>query len=146
VVLRAALAHAGLSDQVTVESAGTGDWHVGDGADPRAVATLSRHGYDGSLHRAQQFTSAWYDQDPAPDLILALDRSHVRSLHALVTDPEQRDTVRLLRSFDPALADLAESASELDVPDPYYDNSFEDVMRLVQAATPGVVSYVHSVL
>lgn len=144
--MRDALAEAGLSDQVIVDSAGTGDWHVGDGADHRAVATLARHGYDGSLHRAQQFTSGWYDQDPAPDLILALDHSHLRALRALTADPEQRRTIRLLRSFDPALADLVESDSDLDVPDPYYDNSFEDVMRLVQAATPGVVSYLRTML
>ncbi len=44
-VLRARLADAGLADRVQVDSAGTGDWHLGHPADPRALATLDAHGY-----------------------------------------------------------------------------------------------------
>lgn len=134
VVLRDALADAGLGE-VLVDSAGIGDWHVGDRADSRALATLRAHGYDGSAHRAQQFTAASYA--PGAHLVLAADRGHLRRLRALGTGD-----VRLLRSFDPALTGRPETDAELDLPDPYYDGSFEPVLAMLTAATPGVVAYV----
>ncbi len=137
VVLQAALADSGLGDQVVVDSAGTGDWHVGGPADRRAVAMLREHGYDGSAHRAQQFTEqSW---SPEPHLVLAADRGHLRRLRRLGDGTED---VRLLRSFDPALAGADERDPELDLPDPYYDGNFAEVMEMVQAAVPGLVAYV----
>ena len=46
--------------------------------------------------------------------------------------------------FDPALAGTDEHDPELDLPDPYYDGSFEDVMAMLLAATPGIVAYVRT--
>src|ERR1700753_1143356 len=54
VVLRAELATAGLDAAVTVDSAGTGDWHIGHPLDRRAHAELARRGDDGAAHRAPQ--------------------------------------------------------------------------------------------
>lgn len=142
VVLRSALADAGVAGQVTVDSAGLGDWHVGHPADRRALATLRAHGYDGSDHRARQFTA---DSWSAHQLVLAADRGHLRRLRALAT-PTHGAELRLLRSFDPALATSDERDPELDLPDPYYDDSFERVMTMVQAAVPGVVAYVSAAL
>jgi protein-tyrosine phosphatase len=142
VVLRRALADAGLGDKVQVDSAGTGSWHVGQPADPRALTTLARHGYYGGTHRARQFTAEWFDD--APDLVLALDRGHLAALRALTEDPDERATVRLLRSFDPELAGLGEDDRALDVPDPYYDDSFPDVLAMLEAAAPGVVEFVRA--
>ena len=56
-VLRARLVDAGLADRVLVDSAGTGDWHLGHPADPRALATLDAHGYPHD-HVARQITPA----------------------------------------------------------------------------------------
>jgi protein-tyrosine phosphatase len=53
VVLRRALERAGISERVEVESAGTGDWHLGHPMDRRAAAALATAGYDGSQHRAR---------------------------------------------------------------------------------------------
>ena len=75
-VLRAHLAEAGLSDVVEVDSAGTGDWHVGDGADPRTVRVLARHGYP-SRHVARQFQPA---ELLRRDLVIAWDHGHLRTL------------------------------------------------------------------
>src|SRR6476620_3413188 len=55
VILQRMVDDAGLSDDVQVSSSGTGDWHVGEHADPRTVEVLARHGYDGSRHRAREF-------------------------------------------------------------------------------------------
>ena len=69
-VLRAELAAAGLDGVVVVDSAGTGDWHVGGAMDRGAQAALARRGYDGSTHRARQFRPSWLAQR---DLVLAMD-------------------------------------------------------------------------
>ena len=77
VILQRMVDDAGLSDDVRVSSSGTGDWHVGEHADPRTVEVLARHGYDGSRHRAREFDPDEFDEF---DLILASDEGHVRTL------------------------------------------------------------------
>jgi protein-tyrosine phosphatase len=137
VVLRDAVERAGLAHAVIVDSAGLGGWHVGDRADRRAVDVLRRHGYDGSQHRAQQITAAWIDADDAPDLLLAMDTTHLRDLRLLAPGTP----VHLIREFDPA-ADPA----DLDVPDPYYgpDSGFDDVLAMITAAAPGVITHLRT--
>ncbi|MGR6914786.1 low molecular weight protein-tyrosine-phosphatase [[Actinomadura] parvosata] len=132
VVLRQTLADRGLGGRVTVESAGTGGWHVGDPMDERALEILSQHGYDGSAHRARQFTEDWFDRY---DLVLAMDRDNVSNLRRLAPAGVE---VRLFRSFDPAAPEGAE------VPDPYYGGreGFEEVLELVEAASEGVAKHI----
>lgn len=129
-VLRQAFAEAGLGDTVTVSSAGTGDWHVGQGAHPPARRTLLAAGYP-DTHVARQITRRMVDE---ADLVLAADRGHLRTLRALAADPSR---VRLLRSFDPDAADD-------EVPDPYGypDEEFARVLAMLQAAAPGLVDEV----
>lgn len=135
VVLRDAVARAGLVG-VVVDSYGTGDWHVGMPADDRAVEVLAAAGLDGSGHRARRLDAGSWS---SPQLLLAADRRHFAELRRGA--PAGAD-VRMLRSFDPALADLADDDVRLVLPDPYYDGSFAEVLAMVQAATPGVVAYV----
>src|SRR2546430_12585648 len=59
VILREELTRAGLAGAVTVESAGTGDWHVGERIHGPAREELARHGHDGSPHRARQIEAPW---------------------------------------------------------------------------------------
>ncbi len=140
VVIRDAVERAGLEHAVLVDSAGVGAWHVGEGADRRSVQVLARHGYDGSAHAVRQITRDWIDADDAPDLLLALDSSHLRDLRRLAPESD----VRLLRSFDPASV----RSGELDVPDPYYGSTadFEEVLAQVEAATPGVLAHLRTLL
>jgi protein-tyrosine phosphatase len=132
VVTRRVLDEAGLADQVEVDSAGTGNWHVGDPADARARSALARGGYDGSGHRARQFDRSWFGRR---DLVVALDRGHLQALRALAPTEADREKVRLLRSFD-------ESAEppDLDVADPYYgdDRDFDTVLELAERAARGI--------
>jgi len=120
VVFRALVAEAGLSDAVSTASAGTGGWHAGDGADRRAVSALRARGYDGSAHRARQFTRGDF---AAYDLVVALDRDNERHLRSLAGSPEDAAKIRLLLADD-------------DVPDPYYGGAdgFEHVLDLVENA------------
>ncbi|MER8042671.1 low molecular weight protein-tyrosine-phosphatase [Streptomyces sp. NPDC094032] len=133
-VFRARVAEAGLADTVVVDSAGTGGWHEGDGADPRTVAVLEEHGY-GSAHSARQFRASWF---PALDLVIALDEGHLRELRRLAPTPEDAAKIRLLRSYDPG------AGAELDVPDPYYGGreGFEECLDMVETASEGLLAAV----
>ena len=128
-VLRARFAEAGLADAVRVSSVGIGPWHVGEGMDRRAAATLSGGGYD-TDHRARQVD----DADLDADLLLAATTDHADDLRAAGADPGR---VRLLRSFDPDADDDAE------VPDPYFGgpDGFDEVLAMIEAAAPGVVDW-----
>ncbi|MCX6459066.1 MAG: low molecular weight phosphotyrosine protein phosphatase [Actinobacteria bacterium] len=137
-VLRGAFDEAGLV--VDVSSAGTGGWHAGDPADPRAMRVLEAHGYE-LVHSARQFDPRWFDD---VDLVLALDAENLADLRRLAQRHGLAHAhVRALRSFDPAVSDLPEMSAELDVPDPYYgdDEGFEVVLQIIEAAAPGVVDY-----
>ncbi|NJP53147.1 low molecular weight phosphotyrosine protein phosphatase [Streptomyces sp. SBST2-5] len=125
-VFRARVAEAGLDGLIEVDSAGTGGWHEGDGADPRTVAVLEENGYD-SVHTARQFDPAWFSR---LDLVIALDSSHLKALRRLAPTERDADKVRLLRSYDTAAGD------DLDVPDPYYGDTdgFEACLEMVEAA------------
>ncbi|MGH1552528.1 low molecular weight protein-tyrosine-phosphatase [Streptomyces sp. L7] len=133
-VFRARVEEAGLSDRVEVESAGTGGWHEGDGADPRAVAVLAEHGY-GTSHVARQFQSSWFSR---LDLVIALDGGHRKALRRLAPTEQDAQKVHLLRSYDPAAGD------DLDVPDPYYGglDGFEECLEMVEAASEGLLAAV----
>lgn len=126
IVLRRLADDAGLGDRIEVESAGTGDWHVGEPADPRTVDALRRAGYDGEPHRARQFDASRFGE---LDLVVALDRGQLRTLRGQAPTPEDAAKVRLLQSFDPAAR-----ADEQDVPDPYYsdDATFDRVLGMIE--------------
>jgi protein-tyrosine phosphatase len=138
VVMRASVRDAGLEDRIEVSSAGTGDWHIGAPADERAVAALARRGFDGTPHRARQFTAGWF---AVHDLVLALDGANLVAIRELAP-PDQRVKVRLLREFDP------QAGHELDVPDPYYGGSghFEEVLDMVERSCHGLLDHLRQEL
>ncbi|MFJ3822956.1 low molecular weight protein-tyrosine-phosphatase [Streptomyces nodosus] len=135
-VFRAHVERAGLHELVEVDSAGTGDWHEGAGADPRTVAVLEEHGYD-SDHIARQFQSSWFSR---LHLVIALDSGHLEALRRLAPAPEEAAKIRLLRSYDPA------AVGGLDVPDPYYGelDGFRACLGMVEAASPGLLTAVQA--
>lgn len=116
-VLRELAKKEGLS--LHVESAGTHDYHVGEPPDERAQHHAKRRGYDLSGQRARHLAKRDFDEF---DLIVAMDRGHLRMLQRL-SPPQHRGKLRL---FLP----------ERDVPDPYYGGAqgFEQVLDLVEAA------------
>ncbi|WP_165984616.1 low molecular weight protein-tyrosine-phosphatase [Streptomyces sp. YIM 98790] len=133
-VFRRALADSGLDGRVVVASAGTGGWHTGEPADPRATAALLAAGYEAG-HSARQFRVDWFGRY---DLVVALDRGHQRQLLRMAPTDQDIVKIRLLRSFDPA------AGRELDVPDPYYgpDSGFEECLEMIEAAVPGMLEAV----
>jgi len=133
-VFRAHVEEAGLDCLVDVDSAGTGGWHEGDGADPRTVSVLAANGYE-SDHAARQFRASWFAR---LDLVIALDSGHLKALRRLAPTPADAEKVQLLRSYDPA------GGPDLDVPDPYYGgvDGFEECLEMVEAASPGLLAAV----
>ena len=155
-VLRAALAAAGLDGAVVVDSAGTGDWHVGDAMDPGARAALATRGHDGSAHRARQFQPSWL---PRRDLILAMDARNLADLRRMARG-QDADRIRLFGE----VGGLAEAPGRLgpaaargqassvvppggsragrDIPDPWGGgpDEFGHVLDLLGAAAPVIVA------
>ena len=133
-VLRAELAAAGLDGAVVVDSAGTGDWHVGGAMDPGAQAALARRGYDGSAqsHRARQFRPSWLAQR---DLILAMDARNLADLRQMARNPGSQgdDRIRLFGE-----AGGLTQAGDGDIPDPWGGgpDEFGHVLDLLSAAAP----------
>ncbi|WP_207769868.1 MULTISPECIES: low molecular weight protein-tyrosine-phosphatase [unclassified Microbacterium] len=130
VVFRDLAERQGLGSRIISRSAGTGDWHLGERADHRTIDSLARRGYDGSQHRARQFTAASFADN---DLVVALDRTHERILREWARDEDEEGKVTLLLAFDP-------DASTHDVPDPYYAGAdmFDSVLGMIEASTRGL--------
>jgi protein-tyrosine phosphatase len=136
--MRALVEQAGLGGEVTLDSAGTGDWHVGEPPDGRATAAARARGI--KLNGvAREVRLEDFDDF---DLVLAMDRSNMRALRRLAPSDQAREKVRLLREFDPASA----GAADLDVPDPYYGaaGGFDQVLDLVQAACAGLLDHIRA--
>ena len=134
VVLRDRVAAAGLDGRVTVVSAGTGDWHIGNPMDERAAVLLTSKGYDAdttSAHRAQQVRPAWLTEC---DLLLAMDRQNLRDLRSLARGPLDAERIRLFGDFDPVTPGA-------EVPDPYYggDDGFRSVLAMVERTSDALV-------
>ena len=136
--MRMLVQQASLDGEVTLDSAGTGGWHVGEPPDGGATAAARSRGIE--LNGvAREVTRSDFDDF---DLVLAMDRSNMRALRRLAPSDQAREKVRLLREFDPASA----GAADLDVPDPYYGaaGGFDEVLDLVQAACAGLLEHVRA--
>ena len=125
-VTRALAADRGLA--MTLDSAGTGNWHIGHPPDPRMQAAAKRAGYDLSSLRARQVTPADFTRF---DVVFAMDRQNLADLEAL--RPPQNGAqaladLRLFRSHDPE----GGTGRHADVPDPYLEGGFDQVLRLIE--------------
>jgi protein-tyrosine phosphatase len=128
IVLTDKIAEAGLPG-ITVDSFGTGGWHVGEGIDHRSGSSLVAAGYDGSRHRARQFGPGLASDY---DLVLAMDAGHFAQLSSLGVAP---DRLSMFRSWDPEPGDG-------DVPDPFYGgpSGFTDVLVMIERTAERIVA------
>jgi protein-tyrosine phosphatase len=132
-VMRHLIAQEGLGDRVAVESAGTGDWHIGEPRDRRSRAVGNARGIPlGGV--ARQFTAPDFDRC---DHVVAMDRKNRDELLAMARHEGDRAKVSLLRSFDPG------ASADAEVPDPYYGGprGFEDVFDICDAACRGLLEH-----
>lgn len=129
-VFRKYLADSALADKVSVDSAGTADWHTGKGPDPRTCEAALKRGYDLSKLQARQATAEDFHNF---DLILAMDKSNLANLEALRPANSRAELDLLLQRYD-----LPRS----EVPDPYYggEQGFEDVLDLLENASQALLA------
>ncbi|MDB5116849.1 MAG: protein tyrosine phosphatase [Mucilaginibacter sp.] len=100
-----------------VDSAGTGNWHVGQGPDRRSVRTAREHGIDISQQVCRLFSISDFDTF---DYILVMDKSNLANILAFARNDGDIKKVEML------LGDKI-------VPDPYYDDAqFEPVFKLIE--------------
>ncbi len=118
--------------RVHVDSAGTHDYHVGEPPDRRATEHARRRGYNLSALRARQVEQGDFEEF---DLVLAMDRGHLRLMEQLCA-PQHRHKLKLFLDF----AEMKEA----DVPDPYYSGpeAFEQVLDMAEAASNGLADHV----
>lgn len=139
VVLRDEVAQAGLAGRVVIDSAGTGDWHVGERMHRQARSELRSGGYEGDAHRARQFEASWL---PGRDLILAMDASNLAGLQRMAekadagqgTPGQAAGRIRLFGE----LAGLG----AVDVPDPYGQDQaeFGRVLAMLKRGAAAIVA------
>ncbi len=134
-VMRALIAEEGLEEAVAIESAGTGDWHLGDPPDHRATAAAADRGIE-LAGEARQVRRADLEEF---DLVIAMDHDNLAELRRMAAT-EHQPKLSLLREFDAA----AVEAGELAVPDPYFGGSdgFEQVLDLVHSACAGLLQHI----
>lgn len=125
-----------LSDlELTIDSAGTAGYHVGEPPDRRTREAAARRGYDLSQLRARVVEPADFERF---DLILAMDRQNLTTL-ARRAPRVARERIRLFLEYAP-------DAGVAEVPDPYYggENGFEHVLDLIEAASLGLCEALRS--
>lgn len=114
----------------TVDSAGTGSWHIGEKPDTRSIAVARKHHIDISRQRARQFKASDLQEY---DLILAMDRSNFRNIQSLGGKDRESEKVHLIMEF-------AQPGNGTDVPDPYWnDDGFEQVYQMLDRACEQVI-------
>ncbi len=129
-VMEQRLRRSGLFHGVSVDSAGTHGYHLGEPPDPRAVEAAARRGYDISGQRARRIRDGDFQSF---DYILCMDQENLQHLKARCPGLEV-DRLRLLLDFAPG-------SDGQEVPDPYYggEEGFERALDLIEAAVDGLI-------
>lgn len=128
-VLRAKARERGV--ELTIDSAGTGAWHVGDPPDARMIKAAAKRGYDISYQRARQVElSDFYEFD----YLLAMDLSNHSNLLELAP-PNRSCDIRLFLDFS--------DGDTRETPDPYYGSGdgFERVLDLIESGAEGFLDH-----
>jgi len=135
-VMRHLVKEAGLAHAIAVDSAGTGDWHVGEERDRRSRAVAARRGMP-ITGVARQFEPEDFARF---DLVLALDEENLRDLRRMAASEEARAKIRMLREFD------EDAPPGAEVPDPYYGGpeGFERVFDICLSACRGLLEHLRT--
>lgn len=131
-IFRKKIADAGLTEKVTVDSAGTGDWHVGKRPHEGTINILNEYKIDHEGIRARQVAKEDLDSF---DYIIAMDASNVGNLQKLKGMTEVKGKIFRLLDF------VAEK-SVADVPDPYFTGNFEEVYELIDAGCTQLLEHI----
>lgn len=119
-------------NKVTVESAGTGPWHVGKLPDPRSISIAAKNNIDITDQRGRQFNASDFD---TYDRIYVMDNSNKEDVLELAKTPAHAQKVSLL-------LDEIFPGENVDVPDPYYGGptGFTSVFNMIDQACESIAS------
>jgi len=129
-ILREVVRHNGREEDVVIDSAGIGSWHVGQLPDRRMRRHGEQHGYNFDS-RARQVSAADFGRF---DYIFAMDEENREDLRRLAPDKASADKIRMTGDF------ISQHPNYSYVPDPYYggDRDFELVIELLEDACEGI--------
>ena len=133
-VFRTQIQQQNLSDIISVDSAGTSDWHINEAPDSRSAKAAEKRGYDLSQLRGRQVNVQDFHEF---DYVLAMDNENFRNLLAICPE-EYNHKVKMFLSFG-----LSESTLNTEqVPDPYHSGleGFEFVLDLIEDAGQGLLN------
>ncbi|KAA1016041.1 low molecular weight phosphotyrosine protein phosphatase [Paraburkholderia panacisoli] len=135
-VMRHLVEEAKLAERILIDSAGTGDWHIGCAPDERAQRAAGQRGYKLAALRGRQICAADFERF---DLLIAMDDKNVASLRQSCP-PRMRDKIRLLMEFVPESDSRWGGTRE--VADPYFGGAegFEQVLDQCEAACRGLIA------
>ncbi|PKW29615.1 protein-tyrosine phosphatase [Flavobacterium lindanitolerans] len=110
-------------DRFVVDSAGTGDWHIGRQPDSRSIAVAKSNGLDISRQRGRLFTATDFETN---DYIFVMDNSNYKDVMRLAPNAEAKSKVSLI------LNELF-PGENVDVPDPYFglEDGFSNVYGML---------------
>ena len=119
-----------------IDSAGTGDWHIGQLPDKRSIATAKKYGIDITNQRGQHFTVKHFELF---DYIYVMDMSNYKNVLSLAPNEKAKSKVKLI------LNELFPNEN-VEVPDPYYggDDGFENVFKMLDEACEVIVKKITS--
>jgi len=118
-VFRHMVAAEGLADRIWIDSAGTGDWHIGKPPHHGTRGILDQYGISYEGLKARQVSTEDFSEF---DYIVAMDVQNEKDLRRL----SQNDHAQIVK-----LLDLVPDLMNKEVPDPYYTGNFEEVYELV---------------
>jgi len=126
----------GLENRISVDSAGTHAYHVGEKSDSRSRIKASERGVDMEFIRARKISVHDYDSF---DYVLAMDQDNL-DLIQYYAPPNAAADVRLFLDF----ANRADTTHETLVPDPYYggDKGFDHVFELVELGCDALIEHI----
>jgi len=129
-VFRHYVENAGLADKITIDSAGTHDYHIGDPPDARTQRAAEQRGYNMSDLRGRQVEERDFNRF---DYVLAMDGANLSILQRLVPRNSEIQPQLFLK--------YARHHAEREVPDPYYGGTdgFERVLDMVEDAAEGLL-------
>ncbi|TCZ80926.1 low molecular weight phosphotyrosine protein phosphatase [Paenibacillus albiflavus] len=134
-VFRHKVIEAGLEGQIQVDSAGTGDWHIGDKPHKGTLGMLSHHGIDDQGLFARQVNSRDFSDF---DYIIAMDASNVTNLQSFVQQGE------LNKANIYKMLDFLPESTVKDVPDPYFTGNFEEVYDMINKSSDRLLAHIRN--
>jgi protein-tyrosine phosphatase len=135
-ICRSPLAHGIMKNKIksnhldwTVDSCGTGSWHIGELPDKRSIEVARKNGIDITDQRARQLSPNDFD---IYDVILTMDTSNYNDVirHA---KPHQKDKIQMIMNYQ-------YPGENRVVPDPYYDGGFDLVFEILESACDSVIN------